>query len=198
MADVVLIREPRDWGARLDDSSGTSLVFDAIVSESPAETAEVPEYALEDGAPIAEHYRRKPLELTLVVEQTDTPIWIDDPPPNRSISAYEALRSMMDRAETMTVTTGLRVYTDLVITSLTPRSDFDTGQSIEFTLTLRQIRRVAPAYIRIPEEWLAADAADAASEADRGPAGGTEGEERHHSILYDLLGLGDEEEAVPE
>lgn len=190
MAQVALIREPRDYGAELYDQGGVSVLFDATIAEEPHDSAKVPDHPLEDGTSIAEHYQRMPTTLNLTAEMTDTPIWDEDPEPNRAVNAYDVLMGYMDRAELVTVVTGLRVYESMVVVDVAPKHDLTTGQSIEFAVSLKQIKRVTPEFVRALDEWLADDVADSgADETDTGRNNGEEDGEME-SVAYDLNILG--------
>lgn len=63
-------------------------------------------------------------------------------PSNRMKNAFDHLRNLQSARVPFTVVTGLNVYENMVITSLTINRDNKSGRSFNFTATLKKIRIV--------------------------------------------------------
>jgi hypothetical protein len=141
-----------------------TLVLDASITESHQAEVEVTEHPVEQGANIADHTRAKPESLTLEGLISNTPLnrtqtrrlveslgvvfesnSAEDAvfgQPGRAEAAYVTLREIKEAGQLITVVTGLRVYEDMVMTSLLVPRDARTGEALRFTASFKQIRLV--------------------------------------------------------
>jgi hypothetical protein len=141
-----------------------SLVLDASVTENHQAEVEVTEHPVEAGANIADHTRAKPETLTIEGIVSNTPLnrtqtrrlvesmgvviessSVEDSvfgQPGHAEAAYATLRGLKDAGQLLTVVTGLRVYEDMVMTSLVIPRDARTGEALRFTASFKQVRLV--------------------------------------------------------
>ena len=137
-----------------------TLVLDASVSETHSQEIEVTDHPVEQGANITDHRRRKPFVLTMEGIITNTPLPVESAAkstqtydgkswtsrasavPGRAEDAYATLQALCDSSKLLTITTALKVYPNMTLTSLSVPRDASTGQSLRFHATLREIRIV--------------------------------------------------------
>ncbi len=190
--------------------------LDVSVAEEHVNAATITEHPVENGSIIADHIFLIPDELTLTGIITDTPVRILDglrgavageisalggalageavDGSTPSIAAFRALRRIHISREPVTVVTGLKTYTDMVMVEFRVPRSVDTGQALRFSARFRKITFVDTQTVTIPADILAAgDRALAQSGQDRGrQTPGTPGEEtqaRTGSIVSGWVGL---------
>lgn len=129
--------------------------LDASISEEHVSECDVTENPIEDGAIVTDHVHVKPAQLTIEGIVSDTPITfavINNVVgfvnavnttilgnSSRSTDAYNALIDLQKSREPFTVITGLRVYKDMIMTSLSVPRDAQRGKAVNFTAELKQI-----------------------------------------------------------
>lgn len=141
------------------------IVLDAVVSESHDAEMEITEFPVERGAQISDHARLKPERLTLEAIVSNTPLSREQQARKVEVTgggsifstadkerpagiagpaelAYARLRDLMVQAQLVSVVTGLRVYDDLIIESLSVPRRAATGDALEFSVRLKTIRLV--------------------------------------------------------
>jgi hypothetical protein len=127
----------------------TRIIFDAVPSEEHILENVVPENPLEDGSYVNDHIANLPKKLSLDAIISDTPIDPIDPTYGRldsgkghSKDVYERLEDFRSQKEPMTVVTGLKVYTNMVIRSINSVRD-NTGYKISLRIELSQLKIAA-------------------------------------------------------
>lgn len=144
--------------------SGTELdviLFDATMQQTHVTETEVTEHPVETGANVTDHIRVKPAEVSL--ECIITPFKLGTMAPDagpglqgvpddsqqpqasnasktRVEDAYRRLLALKDAAQPVSLTAGVRSYENMAITSIAEHRTNDTGNSIYFTLRLKEIR----------------------------------------------------------
>lgn len=152
------------------------LVFDITKSESHSARLVVTKNPVETGASIADHAYMDPLTLTIEAEVSDTwlhardesgvlradPVWGSQLGPdalalfgstgqtNRSATAWLVLNNLMQSAEPFDVQTGLKLYTDMMLTELSADQDKSSAGKLAFRATLEQVIRVSTKTITYP------------------------------------------------
>jgi len=135
-----------------------TLELDAAVSETATFVSDVSEHPVESGSSIVDHVRPKPVEVKIDGIVTDTPlsmvqvrraaqatgVELESPQntPGRADAALAALLDLRDNPRRITVTTKRRVYSDMVLVSLTVPEDRATGDALRFSAAFRQVRTV--------------------------------------------------------
>lgn len=133
------------------------IVVDATVSEEHLSEAELTENPVEDGAVVTDHVHLKPAQLTIQGVISDSPLGyavignIQNlvrsvsslfGKSSRSVDAYNDLLALQKSRQPFTVTTGLKRYKNMIMTSLSVPRTAQTGRAIHFTATMREIRIV--------------------------------------------------------
>lgn len=167
------------FGSKRGAIIGT-LRLDMTVDENHQLENQVTEYPIEEGGNISDHIRQLPDKLTLNGLVTNTPINLTQQSNaeiitnaqgkfevrnleraivnNRVISAFEQLLTMSGRKvngetidpQIIKVVTGLRVYTNMAIQTISvPRSKI-TGLALRFNITLINVIKVDSETIAIP------------------------------------------------
>lgn len=120
--------------------------IDVAIREEHAFENEITEHPVEQGADIVDHVRARPIVVTLEGCVSDTPI--GDLATRRSETtlpsreAFDRLLAVRNARLPVTIATSLRVYTDMILESLTTPRDATTGDALAFTARFRQIRLV--------------------------------------------------------
>jgi hypothetical protein len=132
----------------------SNIVVDASVRESHENEAQITDNPVEEGVDVTDHVRIMPKRLTMDGVISDTPITLSvisnisgaigtvtEFIGGRSLSqeAYDRLLRLQANREPMTIVTGLRVYQNMLIESLTVPRDSRTANAIHFTAVFREI-----------------------------------------------------------
>lgn len=120
------------------------MAFDATIREAHSSELTVTENPVETGVVVADHAFMNPLRLEVEGHVGDVSLHPDPADPfasttKRSARALELLQNLQSSAVPFIVQTGLRVYQDMVIVSLTAEQGSGNAGSLEFHATLRQI-----------------------------------------------------------
>jgi hypothetical protein len=119
-------------------------IIDVAVREDHSFDNEVTEHPVEVGSDIVDHVRAKPIMLTLEGIVSDTPIGgvadlrSETTLPSRE--AFERLLAIRNARLPVTISTSLRVYTDMVLEALSTPREAKTGDALVFTARFRQVR----------------------------------------------------------
>lgn len=159
MADVI----KRVW---IIGGGQPPIEFDAVVRESHTSELEVTDNPVETGVVIADHAFMRPARLEIegcigdawlkmrTAGKGDeiTPLntdfaWLTPAPgeglgASRSAAAYQLLIGLQASANPFSVQTGLKLYQNLVITSLSADQDKDTAFALCVRVSLREVIRV--------------------------------------------------------
>ena len=133
------------------------IVIDATVSEQHTTSCDLTENPVEEGAKITDHVQLKPAELSIEGVITDTPLGyavignIQNlirsvstifGGSSRSLDAYNELIKLQQSRKPFTVLTGLKRYKNMIITELSVPRTAQTGKSLQFKATMKEIRIV--------------------------------------------------------
>lgn len=175
MAQFNIVRRPARTGASLKDAESGVLTFDATMNESGTDAIEVTKHPVEQGIEITDHSQPEPTKLSLSGVFTNTPLGDDSPEVNRDIRLYESLRALQAKREPVTVVTGIRIYQDMIITSVGGARDSGSGQEINVTVEFQQVRFAQQAVVPVPPGILRAKKRSrGTSKRDAGRQGGDE------------------------
>ena len=138
-------------------SSIGDVQLDSCIRATHTLEGQVTEHAVESGQDVVDQYRIMPRVVELNCVITDTPL-SDVPIPGASavsaivatlsgaerpsVDAFKALETYMDDAEVITVSTGLKGYTDMVLVSLAIDVDASTANALHFTARAKHVRFV--------------------------------------------------------
>lgn len=129
--------------------------IDASVSETHLTEMDLTENPVENGAKITDHVQIKPNELTIEGVISDSPLGDNFVQSivnleqkistffgteKRSIDAYNQMLKLQRSRDPFTVTTGLKVYSNMILTSLSINRTSETSNAIHFTANMKEIR----------------------------------------------------------
>ena len=157
-----------------------TVIFDAALSESYEQSVSVTSHPVEDGVSISDHAQVEPATYTLSGIITNAPL-IQSPEsllvtdPDRVKQADEKLTKMARERLPVYIITGLRVLTPFLITSYSVNRASESGQRLEVSLSLQEVRFVEAQFAAIPAAVVAAQKKPAATPtADAGTQTGTQ------------------------
>lgn len=131
-----------------------SLTFDAVISERHTAELEVTKNPVEMGASITDHAYVKPYGLTITGGVSATPLH----EPNdsygqgndRPSAAYEAMLKLQATREPFDVVTGLKLYKNMMVTSITTEQDKDSAGVFAFSAELTEVIIVYTEVVKYP------------------------------------------------
>lgn len=155
------------------------LVFDAVFEETHEADLEVTDNPVETGVVVSDHAFMKPLRVKISAGVSDTPLAVvtDDPfasDAGRSRRAFEMLTEVQKRAEPFDLQTGLKLYENMVCTSIRTSQDKDSAGALLFTAELREVIIVYTQVVTYPPRKPGATKRQAGPKKDKGEQQGKE------------------------
>jgi len=155
------------------------LVFDAVFEETHEADLEVTDNPVETGVVVSDHAFMKPLRVKISAGVSDTPLAAvtDDPfasDAGRSRRAFELLTELQKRAEPFDLQTGLKLYENMVCTSIRTSQDKDSSGALLFTAELREVIIVYTQVVTYPPRKPGATKRQAGPKKDKGEQQGKE------------------------
>lgn len=155
------------------------LVFDAVFEETHEAELEVTDNPVETGVVVSDHAFMKPLKVTLSAGVTDTPLAVlsNDPfasDSGRSKRAYELLAELQRLAEPFDLQTGLKLYQNMICTSIRTSQDKDSDGALLFTASIREVIIVYTQVVQYPPRKKGATKRQAGAKKDKGEQQGKE------------------------
>jgi hypothetical protein len=130
-------------------------IIDVVVSEKGESEMEIAAHPVERSAEITDHAWRKPRKVTISGVTGQGAV----------IAAHEAFLALQERPQLMTVVTGLKVYDNMLLQSLSTERDAEYGRVLKFDAVLQEVIIVStqsgPANAQNPQEGVSADRAKA-------------------------------------
>jgi hypothetical protein len=126
------------FGKKYEKTSVGGIFLDATLNENHQYNSRVTNYPVEDGRIISDHVINEPETVQITGIVTDTPISLLTSF-NRSVDAFNRLVRLHTNRELVTVVTGIKVYTNMVMTSLQVPKNVQTGQSLTFIIDLQKV-----------------------------------------------------------
>lgn len=142
--------------------------LDCSVSETHTDSAEITAHPIEDGSITTDHIRKLPVTLEVNGIVTRTPITYlaslysppstfastgfipSTPGSDRVDDAYALMQKMMEDGVTMIVITSLRNYSNMAIETLAVTRDSTTGQALNCTIILKEVKKAKALSIDLP------------------------------------------------
>lgn len=121
------------------------LVFDAVFEETHESDLEVTDNPVETGVVVSDHAFMKPLRVSLSAGVSDVvlnPISASDPfasSSSRPKLAFKLLQELQAKAEPFDLVTGLKLYPNMICTSIRTSQDKDTANVLVFEAELREV-----------------------------------------------------------
>lgn len=155
------------------------LVFDAVFEETHEADLEVTDNPVETGVVVSDHAFMKPLRVKIAAGVSDTPLATstDDPfasDTGRSRRAFELLTELQKKAEPFDLQTGLKLYENMVCTSIRTSQDKDSSGALLFTAELREVIIVYTQVVQYPPRKAGATKRQAGPQKDKGEQQGKE------------------------
>lgn len=155
------------------------LTFDAVFEETHESTLEVTDNPVETGVVVSDHAYMKPSRITLSAGVSDTPLVVSTTDvfasdASRATRAFELLTELQARAEPFDVQTGLKLYKNMICTSVRTSQDKDTSGALVFTADIREVLIVYTQVVKYPPRKAGTTKRQAAAKKDKGEQQGTE------------------------
>jgi hypothetical protein len=156
------------------------LVFDAVFEEHHQADLEVTDNPVETGVVVSDHAYMKPLSVTLCCGVSDivlnrintTDAFASDA--SRSKKAFELLTELQKKAEPFDLQTGLKLYKNMICTSIRTSQDKDTSNALVFEATLREVLIVYTQAVKYPPRKSGGTKRQAGAKKDKGEQQGKE------------------------
>lgn len=126
------------FGKKYAKSKIGSVFLDATLSEVHESTSVATSFPIEDGSFISDYIINNPETLQISGLVTDTPLSFFSGF-NRSVTAFNELLRAQKNKELLNVVTGVKIYTNMVLTSISVPRDAQTGLSLTFNITLQKV-----------------------------------------------------------
>ena len=130
------------FGRKYAQTTIGNISLDATLSEDHSLTAKATQFPLENGSFVSDHVEVAPIRLSIRGVISDTPLNVLSDF-NRSIDNFNRLTRLFETKAVLSVITGIRVYQNMVMTSLNVPRDVETGQSLTFEIDLQEMRFVS-------------------------------------------------------
>lgn len=135
-----------------------SLDFDAVLDELHDWKSEVTQNPVETGAPVTDHVIEKSDKLRLTGTITNSPLrgefagqyFGGDTASPRIQTAFEAIRSLHQARDTVTIYTKHAIYQDMVIESVSIPRNAQIGEELQFTMELVAVRFANTQLVTLP------------------------------------------------
>lgn len=188
-ATSLISRPPGAWIGRPNATRlNALLVFDATIKETHRGRNTITRQPVEQGVDITDHVRPEPDELMLETLTTNSPITIDDIAAADSTYAqetYQQLLQLKNDATFLTVSTGIRDYQNMIISSLDVDRDKLTGQVLSAKIGFQSVLVVSSQTVPAPAKPAGATKKHAGAKPAVAASGSTQS-----SVLSSLTGIG--------
>jgi hypothetical protein len=163
-------------GSGQDDIS-----FDCVVKESHTSEIEVTDNPVETGVVVSDHAYKRPDRLEIEGEVSD--VWLHGFDPqtglaipdrfysskaSRSASAWDILTGLQASMNPISVQTGLKLYANMMILSLSCDQDKLTAGTLSFRATLREVIRKTTQTVTYPPRQTGKPHRQASKKVDAG------------------------------
>lgn len=119
--------------------------FDAVLVERHDSSSTVSDNPIETGETVTDHITVKPDTLEIIGKMSN----VGDAGGSNSIRVYDALMKLRADRKIFSIQTGLRLYENMAIVSISTLHDAKTDTCPEFTCKFREIKIVGTQYTRI-------------------------------------------------
>lgn len=126
------------------------MVFDAVFSTDHSASLTVTQHPVQSGASVADHSFMEPDEVSIEIGMTDVAA-IASGGASRSVNAYTQLRSIMELREPITLVTRLKVYRNMLITSISAPEDYKTMHALRAAIYFQNINMVNVSTVTVQE-----------------------------------------------
>ena len=128
--------------------------FSAVIDSTDTYSADAPSYTTEKGYSISDGVILKPLELSMTLYLTPTPVtWARRHEAGHVEDAIQRLQELYYERKPVTVTTNDRTYRSMAITSFELKRTPETGRALEIPITFQQVDTVETQTVAIPDSY---------------------------------------------
>lgn len=125
------------------------IIADVVIRETHVDEIEITEHPVEKGAPIADHMYKLPARVTILAG------WTNSGPQSNGdegyiLEIYDKLLALQVSGNTIDVTTGKRVLTDMLIKSLKNDTTSETEHSLPIQMELQQVIIAESSTVTVP------------------------------------------------
>lgn len=155
-SDLIGIVFNRNMRTSIDGGDVGVVQLDATVNEAHERSAAVTQHPVEQGVNITDHVRPEPATISIDGVVSGTPlvnlskIALGLPANDAPDEAWKTLLNIWRNGATVTVTTSLHSYENMVITSLTVRRDASLGKVLSCSIKFTEIIRVSTQAADVP------------------------------------------------
>lgn len=143
--EALLLRNSRS----VTPQGGTAIIPDVVVYEEHEDSMVITEHPVEKGAPISDHAYKQPETLTCRFAWSDSASLLNQVTSLSILSGlqtiddvYQKFLDEMGKATLFDVSTGKRQYTDMVIASISVKTDEDTETALVMDVTFKKVNLV--------------------------------------------------------
>ena len=136
------------YGASVSGSTQTTYIFDAVMTLDHEQEVELTRHPVQTGAAVSSHAYVNPARITLDVGMSDAmaaySTGVNDAAAftgnqSKSVSAYQEMISLLYARQLCKLTTRLRTYDSVVVTSVSPQESHKTIAGLRMRVTLTQV-----------------------------------------------------------
>jgi hypothetical protein len=120
---------------------------DVVVEECHQDELQITEHPMEQGAAISDHAFKKPMRVTIRAGVSDSS---PDRGEGGSKQFYEQLLDLQAKREPFDISTGKRLYKNMLIESITATSSVEAENSLQFTAECREVIIVTAQTAKVP------------------------------------------------
>lgn len=179
------------FGSKSSKLKIAGLKVDISQSESHERSNLVTKNPIESGADVSDHIQIQPAKLTIsgIVSATPVQILGLGGGNSRVSDAYSALKNIATERELVDITTGIEVYQNMALVTLTVPRDRETGRSMRFTALFEEIFIVESQVVSVGASPLSGNkhAESTKSNGKQTPQKPAAPVDGRASILFDLL-----------
>lgn len=154
----------------INSPSAGRILFDAVLHVDHSLNVVTTDHPVQTGANISDHAYKENDEVTLEIGMSDAAV--SSGGSNRSVNAYQTLRSIAANRELVTLVTRLNTYPNMLIVSLSAPDDYTTMFGLRATVTFKQIKIVSVSTVQV-QQTVSADKPTAPA-ASSGGGGGSQ------------------------
>lgn len=148
------------------------ITADVTVEEVHTDTTEITRHPVEQGAAITDHAYDQPQELTITAAWSNSSTQSGGDP-NYVQEVYQAFLSLKSSRVLLTVITGKRLYTNMLIERITERTDRFWENAMQLVIELREVIRVTTQTVTVPQNSSLANPSSNGATQNRGTVSAT-------------------------
>lgn len=130
------------------------ITFDALIESDEEYTSDIPQYPVEDGYIVSDNVTNKPLELSMTLFLTNTPVTHaarHGISPMRVDEVTSRLLQMREKKDVVKIVTSDKTYDDMGLTSLSIPKEVKGSREIK--VTFQKVIKTHTEQVNIPESY---------------------------------------------